>query len=228
MNTLTVSTATFAFLASGPRFSLDIPAEFDPLPDLSSPLLNGKGGRSFVFHPTARDAGLDPGDNILVGKLSDRDGRVVDLFERVAAPPLWRLRWSLAAGTLYTHLREEDGAEMAATTTANISVVEAPDSGLPFVIAYPPLEFGASAWPGYQEEAVFASTLRGDGFSIALERPGTLRVTDAFIQERSASGGLAVIRLGLGQGIDATVSLGTDMPATEAAAVLLRESLRID
>jgi hypothetical protein len=218
--------ASFSFLTAGPSFTLALPTEFDAIPEMSSPLLNGAGGRSFVFQPSVTDEGLTPEENVLLDTISDRDGRPVDLFERVGAPPIWRLRWQLSAGALYTHLREEDGVDMARVTVSSVSVIE-DDQGLPFVVAYPPLEFGASSWPGYQEEVLYSSSMRGDGYSVVFERPGALGADDAFVAERTISGGLAVIRLGLGEGVEALVTLGTDADATREAATVLRESVQV-
>jgi hypothetical protein len=106
MRTATESTVevTFSFLVSGPAFRLLIPADFDPVPELNSPLYNGVGGRDFTFHPKQRDVPAE--GYVFLGTISDRDGRAVELFERIEPPPIWWLRWPLNAGSLYTHLRE--------------------------------------------------------------------------------------------------------------------------
>lgn len=220
---LSAVSTRFSFLSAGPEFTIDLPETFDSVPELSSPISNGQGGRSFVFAPKRLDEGLDGDRNLLVEHVADRDGRTVEVFRRRTEPPLWRLRWQLAEGALYTHLREEDGIKMAAVTASAVSVAER--SGRPpAIIVFPPLEFGASRWPNYQEEVLFTQAT-ADGPSIALERPGALDSSSAFVADRTTSGGLAVIRLGLGEGIDASVSMGEDMEATERVATMLRASL---
>src|SRR4029079_14519062 len=168
----------FSFLGAGPRFSVEIPEEFDTLPEYSTPIQNGQGGRSFVFVPKQREEEIDA-DNVFLGTLLDRDGRQVDYSRRKEDPPMWRLRWRLRQGCLFTHLREEDPDDMAETTARSVSIVESGQNASPSLLVYPPLSYGVSTAPAYEESAVFTSSLLGEGFSAVFERPGRLRDGDA-------------------------------------------------
>lgn len=221
---MTEMETAFSFLASGPTFRLRLPADFDPVPELSSPLDNGRGGRSFIFIPSNRDEGVT--DSVPLGTLVDRDGRSVDLYERVAPPPLWRLRWQLRSGAVYTHLREEDGVEMAEVTVASVSIVEETTGRTPFVLAYPPLVFAGSSRPGYQEEAIYFSSARGDGWSVTLQRPSFMKPGTVAIAPKQNTGGLVAIKAGLDFGIELSVWAGTDRFAGEAIVAMVRGSLR--
>jgi len=225
MSNDTIAATEFGFLAAGPIHNLVIPDEFDRIPELSSPVRNGIGGRSFVFKPANRDRGLDPQDNERLGSIRDRDGRDVELYRRLADPPLWRLQWRLANGSLYTHLREEDGVAMAQVTTGLVSVMD--EGQTPLIAVYPPFEYGASTLPGFQEEGRFTSDSLGPMNNITLERPGQLAPGEAYVRTRTPSDGIAVIRFGLEGGVDATVTVGSDMGRTEAVADLLRENWEI-
>jgi hypothetical protein len=101
--------------------------------------------------------------------LEDRDGRSVELFERLARPLTWWLRWTLKTGYLMTHIREEDGLDRTTLVAGGLSVVEDDTIGTPFLLPEAPLRSTASAIPGYQEFASFRSANR-DIWSVVLKR----------------------------------------------------------
>jgi hypothetical protein len=167
---LIVGRTRFSFLSAGPLFQLELPDEFDALPETSSPLSinDGTGHRSYVFVPAAHDAGMD--EHRLLSTMADRDGRTVEFYEQLEPPPVWYLRWLLSNGALYTHLRAAEGPEWAPTIVANLAIVER-DGLPPSLLPSPPLGRGVSARPGYQEEALFRSQ-RGLDWAVTLRRPG--------------------------------------------------------
>lgn len=199
---LTTTEVNFAFLLAGPRFGLTLPTDFDHVAVLSSPLANGKGGgRSFDFMPPARDTGI----NEEVRQLSsvvDRDGREVAVFERVGEPARWYLRWALASGSLYTHLRGIDGVAMAPVTAGSLSIVEAEDGGTPSLLPYPPLHLGNMNWPGYQETARYYSSSR-IGWSVVLRRPAFLAAGNVVTMPNPER---VVLRAGTNHGVEVQVS----------------------
>lgn len=219
----TVMSASFSFLASGPQFSVDIPSYFDPLPELASPLDNGRGARSFVFRPAFADGGIT--DSLPAWTVTDRDGRLVEVHERIETPPLWWLRWQLSNGALYTHLREEDGSEIAAATAESVSVVET-DGAAPFILAYPPLSFAASARPDYAERALFLSPSKGEEFNITLQRPSAFAERQVATVALSNTGGLVVLRVGLRFGLEGLVWAGDDRAAADEIVTGLLNTLR--
>jgi hypothetical protein len=163
--------AKFSFLTAGPTLRLRLPDDFDVLPDLSSPLTIGddQGARSFDFIAYSRDKGIQE-PNRVVGTLTGRDGRSVEVYERLDPPQQWYLRWILSSGALYTHLREEDGVARAESIAASLGIVE--NGGAPFLLADRPLGRGVSTNPGYQEIAIFRSLMRT--WVVELQRPGYL------------------------------------------------------
>ena len=211
----------FSFLVSGPSFRLTLPAYFDPVPELNSPLYNGVGGRDFTFHPKERDV---PAEGYIdLGTLKDRDGRSVELFERIEPPPIWWLRWALTAGALYTHLREEDGVEMADTTVASVSVVET-DNGLPFVLPYPPLAVDMVRVNGFIEEVTYFSRERGPKWSVMLRRPGFLLPGHVEVTPTANTGGGVLITAGLGAGVETAVVAGTALAGGEELVRMIVDS----
>jgi hypothetical protein len=198
--------AQFSFLTAGPAFEVSLPDDFQPLPELSSPLTvnNGYGHRSYDFVPAERDTGA--GAMLLLRTFSDRDGRFVELFERREAPPQWYLRWHLSNGFLYTHLREEEGPEPAERYVANLGIVER-DGMPPYLLPDPPLGVGSSGQPGYQDIAMFTSTSRPD-WTLVLHRPGFLRRGRVM---RSPENSKVVLRGGAASNIQATVYSGQDL-----------------
>jgi hypothetical protein len=214
----------FSFLAGGPRFELELPAYFDALPELDSPIFNGISGRSFTFLPQGRDQSVDV-DSTFLRALVDAGGRTVEFYERVDPPQLWWLRWQLSTGALYTHLRSEDGVTMAEKTVGSISVVEDSDTGTPFLLPEAPLSLAASAAPGYQETAMYFSAERGEGWSVTLTRPGFVPAGSIAVAPTDNTGGLVVMRAGIGQGVELTVSAGRDNEAAEEVLSMAMDSL---
>jgi hypothetical protein len=160
----------FSFMTSGPRLAVQLPSAFTRLPKLSSPLniYVTAGARSFDFIPADQDDEMS--EYLLLGTLADRDARRVELYERTDPPTVWWLRWPLSQGALYSHLREEDGLEMAETVVSNLAIVEQEPNGLPVLLPEHPLSRAVAAAPGYQESAAFSSTDSG----VTLSRPGFL------------------------------------------------------
>jgi hypothetical protein len=221
MTTVTTD-VSFSFLTSGPRFRVSLPGYFDAVPEMTAPLSNGIGGRAFNFHPTNRVREITGA--VYLGTLTDHDGRTVEFHERIEPPTIWLLAWRLSSGALYTHLREEDGPGMADVTVANISVVEAPPGGLPVVLPYPPLEFAASSRAGYHEEASYFSDERGLGWGISFVRPGFTPAGKVMYAPLDEMAGEAVVRVGLGSGVEALVVTGADLAAGQETATMLLDT----
>jgi hypothetical protein len=197
----------FSFLTAGPWYEVDLPPGFEPVPELSAPVWNGVGSRSFDFRPAARDTGIAE-DVRIVEELTDPNGNPVEVLERLAEPPLWYLRWRLRSGSIYTHLREEDGVSMAAVTVSKVEILNAGD--LPFLVLAPYFRADASSRPGYQEYAAFHSRLN-DRWSVILERPGYLSPgTQMTVPGAQLQGRQVVIRAGMSHGIEAIVASDTD------------------
>jgi hypothetical protein len=211
-----------SFLTSGPFFSFERHQEFDSLPELSSPIDNGKGGRSFDFVPAFRDTGITEPHEV-IERTKDAEGHVVDVVERTGEPQQWYLRWYLSNGCLYTHVRgEDDGIGMIKATLDAISVVETPGR-VPFVLVDPPFTRGASADPGYQEVVRYFSGQIGDAWTLECRRPSFLR--DG-IMMGLPEGTQTVLRAGTPFGVE-VVAL-TDVTETQTKEILFAvvESLR--
>jgi hypothetical protein len=210
----------FSFLTAGPRFGLALPDDFDALPDLSSPLTikDGSGARSFDFVARARDKGVEE-PNRLLRRLTSRGGHTVELYERLEEPQQWYLRWLLASGVLYTHLRGEDGVERADGVVASLGISE--NGGAPFLLPEGPLGRGVSTRPGYQELAVFRSSRAG--WAIELQRPGFM-AKGKIVQY--PEGNQAILRAGASHGIEVIVHAATDAEAGRRAIVGVVDSLR--
>ncbi len=220
----TAKTVGFSFLGAGPQFSVDIPEEFDAVPEMTTPILNGFGGRNLVFIPGQRVEPMED-DNVLIDRLADRDGRPVEYYQRIPTPPLWRLKWDLLAGCLYTHLREEDPTEMVQTTLASLSIMESGPENLPYAAVYPPLAFGASQLPDYQERVLFTSEQVGEGATLYFQRPTELSDGDVLVPNGYA--GLGVIRVGLGSDVEAEITLPATTAQCRAVADHVAESFAV-
>ncbi len=165
---------------------------------LISPLHNGIGGRSFTFIPARWDVPLDDTDRF--DNLTGADGRLVEFHRRRDELPLWWLRWSLSRGSLFTHLREEDGTDMAARTASAVAVTE-DEYGIPFVVISDPLKYAASAAPGYQERINFNHVDRDTPTGLSLSRPGFISPSDVRRTPPNPDG-LAQVRTGATHGIE--------------------------
>lgn len=203
ISTMTWIQASFSFLTAGPRFTLDLPADFGGMPQLSTPIHNGFGGRSLTFIPSALDEPLT--DSTLVRTLPAAEGRQAQLFERRGSPVIWFLRWPLAAGALYTHLVEEDGIARAQLIADNLGVVEDDAIGLPFALLEGVLRSAASADLGWHEEALFESTGH-QGRAIALRRPSYLAESQVVTIPDGEQSGFNLVRVGTSFGLEMHVN----------------------
>jgi hypothetical protein len=197
-------TILLSFLTAGPRLQVHVPEDFPRLPMLSSPIANRKGGRSYDFLPASMDDGVTEETRVL-SPLADREGRTVEMYERVGTPPQWYLRWLLTNGTLYTHLREEDGVAVAGETVAALAIIEDETTGLPFLLPESPLRRWVSAVPGYHEEATFDSVTRNA--TLTLQRPGFVAEGQMVVVPAAAPGDRVVLRAGASNGIEARLSI---------------------
>lgn len=218
-------TTQFSFLTSGPTFSFEMVSDFASTPDLSSPLLNGRGGRSFDYTPSERDPG-QPEGTVQVGTLQDRYAHDVELYWRLESPPLWWLRWQLDGGFLYSHLREEDGEAMALITVRSLDIIQT-GSGPPFLLVDEPLQFAASSRPGYQERAIFLSNMRGPQWSVIFQRPGFTPQGSVLFAPEEYMGDRVLLRAGLGNDMDVWVWGEHDREAVAAIADDIRDSFAI-
>lgn len=219
---LTATDTYFSFLVGGPRFRFSIPSDFGTLPELSSPLSNGIGGRSFDFQPTGRSNGI-PEAYPVIGTLSDSEGRLVELYRWLEEPPQWFLQWHLVNGSIWTHLRVEDGVALAQTTVDALGILEDPAGGTPFLLPNPPLRSAVSGRPGYQEFATYFSSVRPD-WRIALQRPGFLSPNQTRVLPAADVRGLIALRVGLPNGMEAQV-VGNDRPGMEDVLATISSSL---
>jgi hypothetical protein len=195
--------ARFSFLTAGPTFRLELPDDFDALPDLSAPLMIwDQGARSFDFVAHARDHGVREPHQVL-GTLKGRDGHTVEVYERFGEPPQWYLRWLLPTGSIWTHLREEDGVERADAVVANLGIVE--DGGAPFLLPEGPLRREVSTRPGYQELATFRSS--SSNWVLECQRPGYLSRGKLMRVPEAERG---ILRAGAGFDTEITAIVGTD------------------
>jgi hypothetical protein len=193
----------FSFLTSGPTYAFDLPEDFDAVPDLSTPLSYGDlGGRSFDFVAASRDSGIQEEHKVL-GSLTSPDGYEVEISERADKDPWqWYLRWRLPIGSVYTHIREEDGVAMATPTVESLRIVQ--DSGLPFLLPEGSLRRAVASRPGHQELASFFAP--GREWAIEFKRPGY--VPAGTVMRMPGSG--AIFRAGASANIEVRVYAQTD------------------
>lgn len=112
-DTMTVEAVGFSFLTAGPGYQMELPQRFDRLPELSSPVnFYETGGARYVdFLPAARDSGITEKHRAL-GVLPGRDGRMVEVFERIGSPAQWYLRWPLQGGPFTRTFGRRTGCRM--------------------------------------------------------------------------------------------------------------------
>jgi hypothetical protein len=204
--TAVITEAKFSFLVSGPILSLSIPEEFAGLPELSSPLVNGVGARSFNFLTPQRDK--MPTNFSFIRTLIDPQGRVVELYDWRNDPPQWFLRWPLKGGSLWTHLREEDGPDLADSIVGNLDIVEDSSTSAPFLLPNPPLRSAVSSRAGYHESATYFSSTRS-GWKLKLQRPGHLVPGQTMMLPQEISS-VVVMRGGAANGVE-IVAVGSDL-----------------
>jgi hypothetical protein len=208
----------FSFLVGGPQLVVPMPPEFDGTPELSSPLINGVGPRSFDFVPLTRRDGAPQGYTI-IQTFSDPAGRRVELYTwPYDAPPQWFLRWLVTNGSVWTHLREEDTPALAAAIVLALNVVESDETGTPFLLPNPPMRSAVSSRPGYQEFATFFSQTRPD-WRVTLQRPGYLPEGEVRVLPEGVRDWI-LVRRGLSDGIEALVRGDDLQEAVDIAAVM--------
>jgi hypothetical protein len=214
---MTTESMSFSFLTSGPVFTCEVPAGLPTVPDLSSPVLSGVGGREFAYTPNPAAQELSQGmarDGELLKILTDRDGRLVELFKRFDPPTVWWLRWELSTGVIATHLRAIDGIERADIVVNSLSITE--DGPTPYLLLYPPLKRFVSLFPGYQESA---SVWKPDGeLAIRFVRPAFLRPGKMMFA--STADGF-YLRAGRDEGMEVQVSARVESHGRETLALLM-------
>ncbi len=216
--------AVFSFLTTGPQLSVELPNDFHPAPELTSPVLSGIGARSFDFLPSWLDSAVEEGEGFhLVDEITDADGRHVLVYE-MDDPLQWFLRWDLSQGALVTHLREEDGRERIDILLKRLKIVEQGRLDLPFLFLEEPLAPFIDSRPGYQESATFLSRERS-GWEVALRRPSFVRPGRIAKLPGQPAGSQAVMRAGASNGIEVQVMAGNE-PEASALVSQISESLR--
>lgn len=216
MTTSDLRDVTFTFLTSGPCMRVSLPAHFHELPEATAPIVSGIGARSFVFMPEEGSDEVVAAGN-LIESLAGRDRRVVEVYERVARPLTWWLRWRLSNGAIITHLREEDGLERAADIAGAVTILEGSCGGAPMVLGDPPLKSAVSTKLGYQEENLHRSIL-SPHVEVSFRRPGFLEPGKVVRLAPEASNGHEVVRAGLEFGIEVCVT--SDSLAVEADQIV--------
>jgi hypothetical protein len=219
--------ANFSFLLTGPAFHLQIPEDFDEVPQLSSPLSNGIGERSFDYLPSSRDDGITEAVRSR-GAIQGRDGRTVELYERIDRPDaerLWWLRWNLRNGAIYTHLREEDGVNMAEVEAKSLTIVERGPGGTPSLLPDAPLRPAVSLRPGFQELALFQSK-RAPEWTLEFRRPGFIPTGKVMRAPETLVGDALYLRAGTSYGMEVAVSGSKDLAGAEQILSTAVESLR--
>lgn len=193
----------FSFLLGGPCYGLILPDDFEDLPELSSPISD----RSFDFIRAENDdVRTEPIDTI-----EGRDGREVDVAVMTEDPPQWSLRWQLADGALYTHVRGADGGrERAEVVASSITVRDGTCGAGPEVQAHPPLQPSVSE-PPYQQSAAFSSPDRPE-WTVIIEGPSRLPPGKTVV--RAADFG----RYTAEKGTDIGLLVSVYVPTTEADA----------
>lgn len=194
----------FSFLTAGPTYAVGLPANFEGLPELSTPVSNGVGGREFVFLPTGHGTTV-PDEYPVVNKVVGQDDRTVEVYQWPYDPPQWYLRWPLAQGELWSHLREEDGLEMAQVTAGALTVNESADT--PFLLLSPPLRSAIGPFPGYQEVAQYLAP--SPGWSIAFRRPSFVQAGST-LMTTDIDPDLSMLRSGSTAGLEIQC-IGTDL-----------------
>lgn len=200
----------FSFLTSGPAMQVDTDASVQSLPELSSPVINGAGGRSFTFSPNPQGAVILDGlraQSEFLTQYETRDARIMFVYRRIEEPLLWWLLWELPNGCVASHLREQDGADQAAVTASALEIIDEPPT--PTLLLGSPLLPAVSDSPGYVESAFFLPRDASTQVSLRFIRPGFLadgqfvtNVTDNWV----------TVRAGAGEGTEAQIFMpGTDV-----------------
>jgi hypothetical protein len=213
----------FSFLVSGPRFELALPDDFSAVPELSSPLSSGFGGRAFNFRPSELDTGIGS-DGVVVESHRDAYDRQVDVFELVDPPLTWFLQWPLTLGALYTHLRELDGLSQATVVVNALEIVEEGNPTLPILLPSPPVRSVVSSQPGYHQAATYHSPTRL-GWTVTLKRPGFARKGEILLAPGRTGGDDVLLRTGADFGIEVQVTSADDLVGGEDLIELVVDSV---
>lgn len=211
-----------SFLTSGPAFDVAVPPQLVPTPFVNSPIeLHPGNPRSVTFQPSpfgevefkgAIYKALEP--------VSDGRGRSVQVIEHrepdIIDPVQWFLLWKMIGGTLYTHVRWEDGLSSIETTVSHLEIVDQPNT-TPVALPSAPLKRAASRVQGLKETITFHSVSSDDGSFLRLFRPGGLRSSSV------TRGDSVFVQTGVGIDIE---SSGLDQSVIMAIASDVSEQLK--
>lgn len=190
----------FSFMLAGPTWSLGLPADFVTRPALSSPIQSGFGARIAVFTPGETGQALVDtllAENELVEDFTDATGRVVHFVKRAETPETWWLIWRLTEGAITTHIRPEEGPDLAPDIASAIEVAIS-DAGTPVLLLRRPVSAAVASTAGLQEIATFT----GDGAAVCLVRPAFVKEGEVYAGDLEAG---AQLRAGLADGVELQV-----------------------
>jgi hypothetical protein len=148
-------------------------------------------------------------------------GWSMEVHRRIEDPPVWILRWPLARGVIYTHLREEDPADHAAVVAQSVEIVDNGAGIPPTLLLESPLKRLVLQQPGYHEYVLLND--RQTDTSIQVRRPSTLAPDQLRVLERRANDLHPIILRGATHGFEVVVSSSTwTVESTTALARALR------
>jgi hypothetical protein len=154
-----MSTANVSFL-SGRAVEVELPADFDPVPELTS-TIQLDGARNIAYRPLARWDPPPERDPQLVHQFEAHTGftRVSVYRTRDEPPPTLVAFWHLPDGYLTTFMQDdyECGADIEGRLRTVIENVTVGVSrlGLPMLRARPPVRLGSPAQPLQRERILF-------------------------------------------------------------------------
>lgn len=196
----------FSLLLSGPRMSMDLPEGFHPQPSIRGVIGRGDRhdtGREFTFNPQW----LDDTDGLRnYVREDDRiapEGQVVEVYRRDDPPQQWFLRWRCATGSLYSHVREEDGREAIDEMVRHVRVVD--DEEAVILLPEGPFRRFVARRPGFSEDAMFFGLEPDEGGSgglLRVQRPGLLPPGRSSHVQARGGDDVSVARRGSRHGVD--------------------------
>ncbi len=214
------SELTRSFMMSGPPLRLSVPAEFAAAPAQASVVniggFNGRVGRQIAFIPWhLSPETFDQSDRYRAVETVPAGDREVEIYQRVDGEQ-WCLLWRLASGIVMTHVRKDDGYEVARTVATKLEIFDEGEDGVT-VLASEPLRRYAERRPGYQELIqLFATTDDVVQGYIEIRRPGNLARGARSSLETSAG---ETLQVGLRSNLEVAVEVHSSLAMSAETAI---------
>lgn len=195
-----------SFLGAGPVFDVDLTGLDFEWVETSTVVDFGRGSREVIFVPAGREPTDDSTGYIRLRADTTRSGLPITSYLRVGEPRIWEVCVSLGdRGSVWTHIREEDGEETVGLVLSTLDVHWVADVLTPVLSLGRPARVVPARMPGHAETILFIPPDQRREVSLELRRPSFIDGHRSYRLPESQVGAQIVLRGGGNEGVEIRV-----------------------